>query len=93
MAAWHQILASKSSMADQKPLGLLLLQDAGKDWSQELAQSCLSVGLGLVISGWGQPPLRKISARVMHKFDKTQATCLHEKCRWVAARKQQVPAS
>jgi hypothetical protein len=51
------------------------------------------VGLGLVISGWGQPPLRKISARVMHKFDKTQASCLHEKCRWVAARKQHVLVS
>jgi hypothetical protein len=74
-------------------LGYLMLQDHEKEWTQGLAQTCLSVGLGLIVSGWGQPPLRKISARVMHKFDKTKTACMHEKCRWVAAGKQQVLVS
>jgi len=51
-------------------------------------------GLGLIVSGSGAAnPSVKISARVMHKFDKTKTACMHEKCRWVAARKQQVLVS
>ena len=89
MAAWHQVFSNSPQHGRSETLGCLLLQDNGKEWSEGLAQSCLSVGLGLVVSGWGQPPLRKISARVMHKFDKTKTTCMHEKCRWVAVGKQQ----
>lgn len=58
-----------------------LLQANNKQWTKEIAQNCISYGLGLVCSGWGQPPLRPCSLRVMHKFDQTRdRECIKETC-------------
>lgn len=59
-----------------------VMQENGREWFKELAQECLTIGQGLLASGWGQPPMRLGAMRVMHKFDKRQGIpCCYEKCK------------
>jgi hypothetical protein len=59
-----------------------LVQENDKEWTNDIAQKCIKAGLGLITSGWGQPPMRPNPLRVMHRFNKVRGLeCLQEKCK------------
>lgn len=58
------------------------MQANNKEWTDENAQKCIKAGLGLITSGWGQPPMRPNPLRVMHRFNKTRRKgCLLDSCK------------
>lgn len=58
-----------------------MLQDNGREFTTSMASRCMQTGAATLAAGPYMTPLRMVSIRLLHKFNKTtNKECLHENC-------------
>lgn len=60
----------------------LSVQRRGKVFTKPLAHQVLLAGAAVLVSGVYMTPLRQVSVRTLHKFNKLGRKCAHEHCRY-----------